>query len=151
MSVSTDGQICFGNVYEEDFEFPWENHDIESWWRKECGFKPSVELYDESGEYVNGVKPSQDVIDAYYKEHRDFDLAHVLPVELVNYCSGEFPMWIIAVPSSCRSNNRGYAERFEPGDLTVTKDEIATLRDFCIKYDLIPSEDAGWYLTSCWG
>jgi len=155
MGISTDGQICFGNVYEEDFEFPWDavefDGDHEDWWRKECGYKPSTVLFDEDGEYLNGVKPSQSAIDDYFQEQREFDVAHPFPVEIVNYCSGECPMYILAVPSSFKSNSRGYPEKFEPSELKVSDEEIAALRNFCIKYDLIPEEDAGWYLTSYWG
>jgi hypothetical protein len=155
MGVSTDGQICFGNVYEEGFEFPWDaepfDGDYEEWWRKERGFQHSFEIYDEEGEYLNGVRPAPESIDAYHKEQLDFDTANPFPLELVNYCSGDYPMWILAVPSSCRSNNRGYAERFNPSELVVTDEEVKVLHDFCVKYDLIPEEDAGWYLTSYWG
>jgi hypothetical protein len=135
MGVSTDGQICFGNVYEEDFEFPWDEYDLEDWWRKEQGF-------DESKDY-----PAEGWLD-YQKE---FDAAHPCPVKLVNYCSGEYPMWILAVPSTVRSNSRGQALRFDPSELVVSDVEAGALSEFCIKYDLIPEEDAGWYLTSYWG
>lgn len=135
MGVSTDGQICFGNVYEEGFEFPWDEYDLEDWWRKEQGF-------DESKGY-----PAEGWLD-YQKE---FDAAHPCSVELVNYCSGDCPMYILAVPSTCKSNNRGYPEQFEPLELVVPEGELKTFHDFCIKHDLIPEEDAAWYLTSYWG
>jgi hypothetical protein len=82
---------------------------------------------------------------------KEFDAAHPCPVRLVNYCSGDYPMWVLAVPGSVRSNNRGYAVRFDPAELIVTDAEVQALKEFCIKYDLIPEEDAGWYLTSYWG
>jgi len=155
MGQSTNGQICFGNAYEEDFEFPWDaepwNGDHEDWWRAECGYAPSKELFDGEGDYIDGIKPEQAVIDAYFKEQRDFDAAHPFPVSLVNYCSGDYPMWILAVPSSVLSNSRGEARAFRPAELDVSDEEIAALREFCIKYDLIPAEDATWYLTSYWG
>lgn len=139
MGVSTDGQICFGNVYEEDFEFPWDAEpfegDIEDWWRQEQGLDAS------KGYPAEG----------WLEYQKEFDAAHPLPVTLVNYCSDEYPMWILAVPSSSSSNSRGEALAFSPEDLTVTDEEKTALREFCIKYDLILAEDAAWYLTSYWG
>lgn len=155
MGVSTDGQICFGNKYEEEFQFPWDaepfNGDESDWWRVECGFNPSQVVFDEHGEYLNGVKPSDEVIRGHFEEQTAFDKAHPLPFQVINYCSGDYPMWILAVPSTVRRNNRGEARRFEPTDLVVTDAETHALREFCIKHDLIPEEDAGWYLTSYWG
>jgi len=151
MGVSTDGQICFGNVYEEEFEFPWGDNDegIEGWWRSQNGFVDSI--HDEKGDWINGVKPTDEQYREYWKSQREFDAIHPLPVALVNYCSGEYPMWIIAVPSSCRSNSRGEALAFDPSELTVTDAEVEALKEFCVKYELIPAEGPGWYLTSYWG
>lgn len=54
MSTSTDGQICFGVVFEEDYEFPWDDeNNFEKWWQTVNGFKPSFEIYDDKGEYLN--------------------------------------------------------------------------------------------------
>src|SRR5437868_783086 len=100
MSVSTDGQIGYGVIFEDGCEFPWGDSDPEQWWRNECGFKSSF------------------------------------PVELVNYCSGDYPMYMLAVPSSILSNSRGYPEEFDPIKLVVTDKEKAPLIDFCKKYNL---------------
>jgi len=137
MGVSTDGQICFGNVYEDGFEFPWDagDGDLEDWWRKQNGF-------DQSKDY-----PAE----GWLEYGKEFEAAHPCPVELVNYCSGEYPMWMLAVPSTCKSSSRGYPEKFQPSELVVPEAELKAFHDFCIKYDLVPEEDAAWYLTSYWG
>lgn len=87
MSVSTDGQLCYGILCGEDIEFPWDDQqydgDIDLWWATICGF-----LYDQ--------------------EYLDFLTNHPLPVELVNYCSAGYPMYILAVPLSGTSARRGY-------------------------------------------
>lgn len=156
MGVSTDGQIGFGVVFEEGYEFPWDKHtseDIDDWWTEEVlGFKHSFEIYDEKGNYIGGEKPPQETIDRYYKEWSDFRDSHPkVPVELINYCSGDYPMYMLAVPSSCKSNSRGDAEEFDPAALRVTDAEKQTLLDFCKKYKLKYEKGPGWYLTSYWG
>ena len=126
-------QICFGIAFEEDYEFPWsgEDSDIETWWRDLNGFKHSFELFDSEGNYIDGKEPSGEVVVKYFDEEREFDKLHPLPVEMVNYCSGDYPMWIIAVPSSCLSARRGYPSVFNPADLVVSDTEVQALVEFC--------------------
>lgn len=150
MGVSTNGQICFGIAFEEGFEFPWgEDGDEENWWREQQGYKPSMKLYDERGNHLPSV--TQGDSDRVYAEQRAFNTEHPLPVAIVNYCSGDCPMYILAVPSSVLTNLRGYAERFDPADLSVTDEEKAALLRFCADHGIeVPAEPA-WLLTSYWG
>src|SRR3990167_10247137 len=157
MTQSTNGQICFGLMFEEDAEFPWEEHnrwdDIDDWWLSYVlKWLPSNELYDKDGEYISGVKPPEESIDRYYKEKRDFvEKAPKLPVKLVNYCSGKYPQYILAVPSTFKKASRGNPESFDPDKLQVDGVEFLALLDFCKKYDLQPSGEPRWYLSSYWG
>jgi len=157
MTQSTNGQICFGLVFEEDAEFPWDEHnrwdDIDDWWLSYVlKWLPSNELYDKDGEYIGGVKPPQESIDRYYKEKHDFvKKAPKLPIMLVNYQSGDYPAYILAVPSTFKSASRGYPEEFHPMGLKVTPHEIGTLLEFCQKYDIEVSGEPQWYLSSYWG
>lgn len=155
MGTSTDGRISFGIAFEEGFEFPWEadpndfNDDIEDWWiyKIHC-FKHSREVYGDGGR-LPGV--TDEDVSAYWAEKREFAQKHPLPVRLVNYCSGDFPMYIIAVPSSCLNNNRGYAVEFDPASLTVTDDERAALLKFFTDHGIEVSSEPKWLLTSYWG
>lgn len=157
MGVSTDGQICYGVILDEDEESPWQDEifdgDIDEWWVYYIlGFKHSFEIYTQAGEYINGVEPSKDRINQYYQEKRDFEQANQkLPVELVNYCSGDYPMYILAIPDTCNSARRGYPEKFNPGKLTVTSEQIQVLLDFCEKYAIKYKGEPAWYLSSYWG
>lgn len=154
MGVSTDGQICYGVKFEEGYEFPWDidhDGDIEEWWLAVKGFKPSVEVYDSDGEYINGIEPEESVINNYYQEKRDFVKANPRPVEEVNYCSGNCPMYILAIPSSCKSNSRGYPESFKPEELAVTDEEKSGLAAFIEEYELEPESEPGWWLSSYYG
>lgn len=151
MGTSTDGQICFGIEFEEGFEFPWDElGDIDDWWTREVqGFRHSFEIYDDNGEYLNGARPEQDVIDRYYEEQRKFKEENPkLPVELVNYCSGSVPMYILAVPRTSLSCRRGYPIEFDPSALMVTEDEKEALLQFCKDHGLEHDAEPKWLLSS---
>lgn len=158
MGVSTDGQICYGILFEDGYEFPWdEDGDIEDWWNDIHGmkdWKPTVEIYNSEGNYLNGIKPSKEAIDAYYDERRAFKESlsiPPLPVEMVNVCSGDYPTYILAVPSSSKSASRGYPQEFDPQLLKVSEDELQALLGFCDKYELEYDGEPKWYLSSYWG
>lgn len=138
MSTSTNGQLAYGLIFEDGYEFPW-NHesfdgDLDDWWRKEQGF-------DESRGY-----PADNWLD-YQKQ---FDKEHPRPVEEVNYCSGEYPMYMLAVPSSILTAYRGSPVRIEALP-EVSATAVSALLAFCEKYELKPEGESGWYLSSYWG
>ena len=156
MGVSTNGQICYGILFEEDTEFPWEGHDgdIEDWWlTKVLGFKHSFEIYTEEGEYIGGKEPDKSVIDKYYFEKKKFEDSHPkVPVTLVNVCSCENPQYILAIPSTVKTARRGYPERFQPSLLTahLTIEQIDALTEFCETHKIEYEGEPGWYLSSEW-
>ena len=48
VGTSTNGQLCYGTAFVEDFEFPWGDGEIEYWWTYTVhGFKHSFELKDQ--------------------------------------------------------------------------------------------------------
>jgi hypothetical protein len=154
MGVSTDGQICFGIPFDDGYSFPWDNGDfsgdIEDWWRIINGYKSPFELYDEDGEYIDGVEPTRKQTNEYYDAQNKWDREHPMPVSLVNYCSGDCPMWMLAVPESFKNNSRGCPEKFDPKDLTVSQEAIDKLLKFCKDYDIEYEGEPAWYLTSLW-
>ena len=161
MSVSTDGQICYGVAFPEEWEFPWMgdeySNDIHDWWRTVCGFKPPFEIFNDKEEWIE-PRPSDEKVEEYWDVIRKFDKEHPVPeVEVVNYCSCNSPMYIIAVKSSYRYNSRGYPEAFSPSDLTVTDKDRDSLLDFIGKYCMDGGEkdelkiEPKWYLSSYWG
>lgn len=157
MSVSTDGQICFGVLLDEDAELPWDNeeydHDIETWWTyKILGFKHSFELFDERGRWIE-PRQSKEVENRYFQELIDFKKSHEeVPYELVNCCSGDYPMYILAIKRTCMTASRGSPEKFNPSELElVSQEEDADLMEFCKKYEIETTEESSWYLSSYWG
>lgn len=156
MSTTTDGQICYGILFEENDEFPWDEFDdIDKWW-VECilKFKPSFDLFTKDGEWINGERPDQKKIDKYYEEKEEFEKKNKkLPIELVNYCSCDVPMYIIAVKGSTFIGNRGYPLEFNILSLT-TKETVENkniLIEFCKKHKIEHGKGPEWYLSSYGG
>lgn len=156
MGVSTDGQICYGIFYKDSEEnsdlFPWDEYDIEGWWKKVNGYvNPCPDPFDELGNYKPGFNEKCPEVSAYFRHQREWEEANPVPVELVNCCSGDYPMWIVAVPTSCRVAYRGHPEGLDPASLVVSEEDKMFLIDFCEKHiGPIPSEPQ-WWLSSYWG
>ena len=146
MSVSTDGQLCFGIKFEEEFEFPWNGMELNEWWR-EVNDCPVESPYDEYGGLKQEATDAN--VDAYFDQLLFWDTANPFPVELVNYQASSSPAWILAVPSSCRSCSRGYPMELKLYDLPVTLEEERNLLDFCKRFN-IETELPSWYLSSYW-
>jgi hypothetical protein len=142
--------LYYGVVFDEGFEFPWDTWGEEDWWIEEIvGWKPPVELYDKDGNYINGFEPSKEDHEKYYASLRKAREENPFPVKLINYCSGDCPMWMIAVGQGYRAS-RGYPEKINPELLVVSTEEVEILQGFIEKY--IGAYSApGWYLTSYWG
>ena len=149
MGVSTNGIICYGISFEEDFEFPWDD-DWDEWWIKICGYKPLFEMYDEKGEYIAGMKPAQEDRDKYWDHKYKFKKEHPMPVEIVTHCSGDYPMYIIAIPRTVMSASRGYPLEFFPDDLKDTLEDENILLQFCKDHGIEHEEMPKWWLASLW-
>lgn len=142
--ASFDGILC-----EEDQEFPWDAYeDPLVWWREVNGYVPSKECYDERGDVLPEVTTED--FNAYLKEKRDWGKAHPMPFEMVNYCSDDYPMYILAIPSTVVTARRGYPKDvyFEELD-TYTVDQEIALSRFCKEHGIEGS--CKWYLSSYFG
>ncbi len=160
MSESTDGILCYGFLLgdEEGLELPWDgeefNGDEEGWWAFGVHgdiFRPVAERpYNDEGYYNPGFADGDPRIQAYHDERA----AHIksvpkMPLDLVNTCSEEYPMWIAAVPDTLITASRG--------DPVVVSDSLGTpdvteLRKFLAIY--LPDIELGdptWLLGSYWG
>lgn len=152
MSVSTDGQICYGIVFEEGFEFPWNTagQELDDWWRDQTGYKPDRPLYNARGERLPGVSGAD--LDTYFEKQYAWDKANPCSVQEVNYCSDDCPMYILAIPSTVKIARRGLPQvivrhldlEFEPG-------EREAFLSFIQKYDIKCKSLPAWYLSGFWG
>jgi hypothetical protein len=164
MTVSTNGEISFGILFEEGYEFPWDDekydNDIGEWWLEVNEYKPPVEIFDERGMYIDGKAPSKNALEEYFEHRSKFIGEHPLPIEQVNVCSDEYPRYIIAIPGIGHCARRGYPEVFNPLDLPelITEEKVQALIDFCETYlhdpdgwCEFPEMTPKWYLSSFWG
>lgn len=157
MSTSTDGQLHFGIVFEEGFTFPWdveEGHegDIEKWWESVNGYEnPNFNPFTEQGNYKQGVGKNDQRIDAWFEHSREWHKNNPTPIELVNYCSGEYPMYLLALSEVGFCASRGYPEKISPNRLFISDEQRSSLVDFCKKYIADEVGEPAWYLTSYWG
>ena len=102
MGQSTDGIIAFGVAFPEGFEFPWGyTNDVDDWWRKNSGFQDIHQPFTEDGEWAEGWGSQDDPRLKEYNAHRlKWRRENPFPYEMVNYCSGDYPMWALVVPGS---------------------------------------------------
>lgn len=157
MGVSTNGQICFGILFPEEFEFPWgntEKDNIDTWWiEKVHNYKPPFDLYDKKGAPIGN--PTRERTGEWWEHRSAFEKAHPLPVKLVNYCSLSVPQYIVACPSTIKFCLRGYPAPFLPSDLQAEPKEIMALGKFIREYlkvvlDQKDSPEPKWWLSSYW-
>ena len=149
MGVSTDGSICYGIWFgEEDFEFPWSTekfyHDIDDWWAMQNNFLDGMNYEEFSAKF-----PEKN----YFAERKECFKAHPCPIGVVNVCSCEYSMEILAVADSVRTCSRGYPTQLNIVELlaTVTKESHADLLAFCDKYNIdIGDNEPQWWLGSLW-
>lgn len=156
MGTSTDGQIGYGVLFEEDYEFPWtdgEDDDERSWWIVESGWKGEA-IYGEDGNYLPGIAGDGNGdprVEEYDRSRDEWLAEHPIPFETINYCSASCPMIMLAVPGSIITANRGYPREIDPASLTVEPQAVDALLNFCKAHQLAYEGDPGWYLSSYWG
>jgi hypothetical protein len=152
MSLTTNANLSFGCLFDGDFEFPWivdkYDGDIEDWWMDINGFVNPIKYpYDVDGNYLDGV--TRDLVDNWYSNRSNWLLNNPLPVEMVNYCSDGYPMYILAV--KILTAHRGYPVKVDISCLLNEDELYQTLAHFfekCrIDYD---PENIGWWLSSCY-
>ena len=131
--MSVNGNICYGVLLDVDSDIPWEDEkyefDIEVWWRKIKGFEQSREIYTDDGERrLDGI--TEDDVKKHYAEEHEWLKDNPLPVELVNYCSGDEPMYILAYPDSVLTCYLGHPLKVSSAVIDTDNAE-SLLIDFC--------------------
>jgi hypothetical protein len=147
MTTSTNGILCYGFIINEDVELPWKtddyDNDFDNWYYTEVvPFKEPFEITSNTDSKIR-----QEYFSLYY----DFKQKNPAPFELVNYCSCDYPMFILAVARIKAS--RGDPTVINPLELTeYSKEDTKDLKEFAVKYNLIDETDSpSWWLCSYWG
>lgn len=156
MSVSTDGLIFFGWLFDNGHEFPWDSEredggDWTSWWRKIGG---CPQPRDEDAPYDKGGNPKPGVTeadtDAFWAMVIEWEKAHPMPFEIVNYCSCDYPMYAIAFKSSVKAAARGTPRKISICDLPAYEG-IDRFKSTLKKLGIVLEGEPAWYLASYWG
>jgi hypothetical protein len=154
MGTSTDGQLSYGVLIDEEFEFPWDakdyGGDIEEWWRDVRGFKNPVESpFNEYGQHKPGFSDASPEVREYIKNRLDWVKwfsANPVPVQLVNYCRGDYPMYLLASKHVRASSGCPKMVGVEfLGEVDVAD---KTLREFLDEFGIEHNGKIGWWLSS---
>jgi len=143
MGTSTNANIFYGILLDEEQELPWglssdeedKPEDVEEWWLNLHGIKrDDLEQWNDWRERVN--------------KH----LAHnPIPFEEVNYCSEEYPMIALAVPRTVITATRGDPTTIEQWDFVCSAGELLHFAANIKKLGIVEMPTPRWYLSSYWG
>ena len=156
MGVSTDGQLSFGIMFDEGFQFPWTDPDDEegdgglaAWWRRVNNMpEPAFYPYTEDGKYKQGVLVNDPRIDEYFLHRSDWLKANPIPIDLVEHCSISHQMYIISVPGLRFTASRGFPLEIAPEQLQVTCAQRQLPIIFCEKWGIDMPDQPKWWLSS---
>jgi hypothetical protein len=152
MGMDASATISFGMEFEEDFEFPWEDQDIDDWWIKELGFEPSKEVFDENGNYNEGMTKKDS--DDYFKEIGEFLENHPCPIIDIRCGSYDNHSTVIAIPSSCIYGDWESGVNIDTlEDFILDNENLNSYYEFMNKYflDEFMNQKPRWILTCFWG
>jgi hypothetical protein len=145
MGQSTDAKIFFGFPIEggEDGTAFWENPGAEAKdWEEFVAAKLGVK--SPTAEYSEETKPAYH---AYWDAKRE--AIAKLDVEVVEHCSGDHPLYALAVKTTYTRVCRGDIETFQPDHFYWKEEWFTKLRAFCELVGLEYKEPA-WCVCSYW-
>jgi hypothetical protein len=79
--------------------------------------------------------------------HKRSEALGKLPVEIIAHCSGEYPMYFLAVRGTECQARRGYPSEAVQRDIALR--EIGAMRAFCEKHG-IEWQEPRWHIFSMW-
>ena len=153
MSVSTDSILCYGfEVGDEDEKPDWmepqgddEEFDFETFLVSKFSDSIKDPAEFDKADYDSNPETRKQWSD-YWAAKRE--LVKSVNVDLVSHCSGDYPMYVIAVKASITMARRGYPKKLA-GDIVVDPGWHKILEDFCEKTG-IPMSEPCWVLCSYW-
>jgi hypothetical protein len=136
MGVSTNALMAFG------FDLGEERPE---------SFTDSDEGYFEADEFLlrdfdAGIPEWTPGVGPDYWDNKSAALAKI-PVDIIEHCSGEYPMYFLAVRGTECEARRGYPSVAEQREIAAA--EIDAMRAFCEKHG-IEWQEPRWYIFSMW-
>ncbi len=126
--------ICYGVLFEEDFEFPWNTekhlHSLKLWYLEQNGIS-------EGGNFD---------LEKIKAEYTKFELQQINCIEEVNYSSKKEPMIILAISSTTKSSLIGDPTEFNPIDMVYDEIDKSFLISLCERIG--NKNQPKWYLCS---
>lgn len=145
MGQSTDALLMFGINLGEGEEIEWPAALVDG---DEDSSYPDLEGYLAGKAGLvrpEGADYKAPEWAAYWAAKRTAEEA--CPVDLVSHCSGDYPMWILAVRRTVQRASRGYP--ITPVVDQIDHGEVQALRAFCDETGL-PWSEPRWLLCSDW-
>jgi hypothetical protein len=148
MGVATDAILVFGASFEDGFEFPWGDMEVDDWWMEVTGFVPEAEYpFDEQGNYKIGFSRNSRKVDAFYDEKNRWMESHPMPVRIVSHCSDEYPMFFIAAKEEMTAK-RGSPRQVIPSLMLDTQEMEKTIREFLERFGIEYAGEICWWMAS---
>lgn len=143
MGVSTNAILAFGFDLGEEWPegLATPDNDEESGESNWIDFLNSISGLTEP-ETTNYKDPAWP---AHWAAQRAFEKAY--PVTVEEHCSGESPMYFLALRGSVTSARRGYPTAIETP--IVAAEQWQALKTFCDTYG-IPWQEPKWHIFSMW-
>lgn len=147
MGQSTDAILAWGIQFEEKKAIPWEEA------AERAGYDDPLD--DDAMAYLLcGLdKPKASYKDdaEVHREYWDAKRAALkeCPVELISHCSGEYPMYMLAISSSEKKARRGYPQAIDPNFLEIQDGWLEEFVEACKKLG-IENPEPKWWLQSDW-
>lgn len=146
MGQSTDGLVAFGFDLGEQEELP--EALLEAGRQDGDGF----EWQSVVSVLTDLTPPGVEWEDTFVQVYRDYwakqrEATENHPLEMVCHCSGECPMWFLAVRGTVTRAKRGFPQ---PVEMPAVSDEaIKALHGFCERFGL-KWQEPRWHVFSMW-
>lgn len=149
MSISINGNLCYGVLFDSSFHFPWKSPgELEDWWQKVQGFKPRFYPFDNKGDYLEGLNRYSSDVSIYFDEVCEWERKNPVPIEMVNYYSGDCPMYIITTPVAAFSSSGGNPISIDPQALLFLEQKTRlVLLQFFNRFEIECESEPSWYLS----
>jgi hypothetical protein len=144
MGVSTNALIAFG--FDLGEELPEKMQEL---FIGGDGFDFDKVVVIDTGIFA----PAEEYSDAtkeVYSEHWAAvrEARERFPITIEEHCSGDYPMFFLAIARTVQSARRGCPEVMRKQE--ITEQQITELRNFCVRWG-IDWQEPDWYLFSYWG